>query len=359
MGKAGRWLRNFFLPGRKGRKGNDRADTDCQSVLSAPLPTPAARSSVREKRRWSFRRPGPAAGKADAGASGGQGPEGPLASSSSHCFSEAAVHVVVVQDDQRAVAEVANAAAPAPARGCEDEEAAAAIRIQSAYRSYLARKALCALRGMVKLQAMVRGQLVRRQANVTLRRMQALVDAQRRARAERLRLLEEDDARQQHANTNTELYQKVSPTLSALTDASARTLSGRFDDPSFSSAWEPTRRGNAAWRADHRASAPFAAASPNYMANTTSSRAKARRSQSAPRQRPSSASESAAAASPSPSCCESRPPSRGGSGGARRRASLDPLDLPRSSAGRMERCPSRAVALARASAGAGASLPGS
>ncbi|KAG2622019.1 hypothetical protein PVAP13_3NG290100, partial [Panicum virgatum] len=208
MGKAGRWLRNFFLPGRKGRKGNDRADTDCQSVLSAPLPTPAARSSVREKRRWSFRRPGPAAGKADAGASGGQGPEGPLASSSSHCFSEAAVHVVVVQDDQRAVAEVANAAAPAPARGCEDEEAAAAIRIQSAYRSYLARKALCALRGMVKLQAMVRGQLVRRQANVTLRRMQALVDAQRRARAERLRLLEEDDARQQHANTNTELYQK-------------------------------------------------------------------------------------------------------------------------------------------------------
>ena len=156
-----------------------------------------------------------------------------------------------------------------------------------------------------------------------------------------------------------ELYQKVSPTPSALTDASARTLSGRFDDPSFSSAWEPTRRGNAAWRADHRASAPFAAASPNYMANTTSSRAKARRSQSAPRQRPSSASESAAAASPSPSCCESRPPSRGGSGGARRRASLDPLDLPRSSAGRMERCPSRAVALARASAGAGASLPGS
>uniref|UniRef100_A0A0A9DI42 Uncharacterized protein n=1 Tax=Arundo donax TaxID=35708 RepID=A0A0A9DI42_ARUDO len=48
---------------------------------------------------------------------------------------------------------------------------------------------------MMKLQAMVRGQLVRRQANITLRRMQALVDAQRRARAERLRLLE-DDGRQ-------------------------------------------------------------------------------------------------------------------------------------------------------------------
>jgi len=53
--------------------------------------------------------------------------------------------------------------------------------------------------------------------------------------------------------------------------------------PSFSSAWEPTRRSTAAWHTDHRAPA-FAAASPNYMANTTSSRAKERRSQSAPRQ---------------------------------------------------------------------------
>jgi hypothetical protein len=40
-----------------------------------------------------------------------------------------------------------------------------------------ARKALCALRGLVKLQALVRGQLVRRQADATLRRMQALVSA--------------------------------------------------------------------------------------------------------------------------------------------------------------------------------------
>ncbi|CAN6343712.1 unnamed protein product [Urochloa humidicola] len=92
MGKAGRWLRNLFLPGRKAK---DKADTDSQSVLSAPA---AATPSVREKRRWSFRRPA-AAAKADAAASGG-----PLASSSSHCFSEAEVRVVVAQDDQHAAA---------------------------------------------------------------------------------------------------------------------------------------------------------------------------------------------------------------------------------------------------------------
>ena len=57
-----------------------------------------------------------------------------------------------------------------------------------------ARKALCALRGLVKLQALVRGQLVRRQATATLRRMQALVDAQSRLRAQRARMLDADHA---------------------------------------------------------------------------------------------------------------------------------------------------------------------
>jgi hypothetical protein len=60
-----------------------------------------------------------------------------------------------------------------------------------------ARTALRALRGIVKLQALVRGQLVRRQANATLRRMQALLAAQAQLRAQRMRVLQEEHHQQQ------------------------------------------------------------------------------------------------------------------------------------------------------------------
>ncbi|KAE8694819.1 putative sulfate transporter [Hibiscus syriacus] len=68
---------------------------------------------------------------------------------------------------------------------------AAAIKIQSVFRSHLARKALNALKGLVKLQALVRGHLVRKQATATLRCMQALITAQARVRAQKIRMVEE------------------------------------------------------------------------------------------------------------------------------------------------------------------------
>ncbi|KAM1230970.1 hypothetical protein ACFX2G_041962 [Malus domestica] len=55
-----------------------------------------------------------------------------------------------------------------------------AIVIQTAFRGYLARRALCALKGLMKLKALVRGHNVRKQAKMTLKCMQAMVWVQAR-----------------------------------------------------------------------------------------------------------------------------------------------------------------------------------
>ncbi|CAN6288176.1 unnamed protein product [Urochloa humidicola] len=217
MGKAGRWLKSIIAGRRDGKKALPPQQQQQQGDAT-PLPA-AAGGSPREKKRWSFRRPAPAPapqGKAalapsplssslDAPAAGldGVSASGRELEQSEHAVAVAEAAAAAADAAVLAAAEAAAAVARLTAaeedqdeRGvsvvtCAVEEAAAA-RIQATFRGYLARKALCALRGLVKLQALIRGQLVRRQANATLRRMQALVDAQSRLRAQRARMSNAD-----------------------------------------------------------------------------------------------------------------------------------------------------------------------
>ncbi|CBI34723.3 unnamed protein product, partial [Vitis vinifera] len=197
MGKASKWFRGLL--------GLKKTDSP------APTPAPApARLDKSVKRRWSFVR---SYREKDhtrhandrRGALYGE-PHPPSAYADGVDPNK---HAIAVAAATAAVAEAAVAAAQAAAAvvrltssgrsaapsayvsaGFSAREEWAVIKIQSLFRGYLARRALRALKALVKLQALVRGHIVRKQTADMLRRMQALVRAQARARAGRAQISE-------------------------------------------------------------------------------------------------------------------------------------------------------------------------
>ncbi|KAK4480303.1 hypothetical protein RD792_013372 [Penstemon davidsonii] len=74
------------------------------------------------------------------------------------------------------------------------KEEIAATKIQAVFRGFMARRALRALRGLVRLKTLIGGQSVKRQAASTLKCIQTLSRVQSEIRARRIRMSEENSA---------------------------------------------------------------------------------------------------------------------------------------------------------------------
>ncbi|XP_078165046.1 protein IQ-domain 26-like isoform X2 [Carex rostrata] len=202
MGKATRWFRNLLGGGKKEAKEN---------------PSP---NYTTDKKRWSFAK---STRDSDSTSSTPVAPAKPppidnkawLRSLYNETEREQSKHAIAVAAATAAAADAAVAAAQAavavvrltsqghgarvfgPGGGGQipggSWERIAAVKIQTAFRGYLAKKALRALKALVKLQALVRGYLVRKQAAATLQSMQAMVRAQATVRAQKSRNLIRND----------------------------------------------------------------------------------------------------------------------------------------------------------------------
>ncbi|MBA0853649.1 hypothetical protein Goshw_020433 [Gossypium schwendimanii] len=281
MGKATRWLKSLFgiknskdylnsgdRKGKKGsriaRSGRDPSGGLCHSVTATPPPN----MSPAEVSMW-------------------------IRSYYNETEKEQNKHAIAVAAATAAAADAAVAAAKAAVavvrltshgRGTMfGHERWAAVKIQTAFRGYLARKALRALKGLVKIQALVRGYLVRKQATIRSRRN---VNASESDFG--------DEYQPVHRTLSSPFLSRV-PARISVPDGRDWGLTG--DEYRFCTA-QNTPRVISSCGSNSNASVappPKSVCSdnwfrhygnyPNYMANTQSFKAKLR-SQSAPKQRP-------------------------------------------------------------------------
>lgn len=136
MGKAGKWLKNF-LSGKKLEKEHSQIANQISTISSENSTTPI--STPKEKKRWSFRRPSPTK-DVNPPESNVAVPANPPATTSFDMEKEQEKHAMAVAAATAAAVAAAQAVirltAATNGKGSAIEEAAA-IKIQSVFRSYL------------------------------------------------------------------------------------------------------------------------------------------------------------------------------------------------------------------------------
>ncbi|XP_059310642.1 protein IQ-DOMAIN 19-like [Lycium ferocissimum] len=201
MGKASKWIRNFLMMMGKKEERENKEEKPTEYMVT---PTASCPSTPKVRRRWSFK-------KSSSMERNNHKSARSFDLTSTHKLNTqgSMLEFDILEKHIKATLTAKEATEPKTyiTRRVKD---AAATKIQAVFRSYLARKALRALRSLVRLQALVRGHLVRKQTAAMVKRMHSLMVIQLRARVQRVQMSEE-------AHTPTRRSQKVSSENNQLT----------------------------------------------------------------------------------------------------------------------------------------------